>query len=151
MTNWGLGVAKGDVDPPDIVERTFHLGRRVDNLCRYLREHRVIPSHRINQLERAGSAVGALVEEAQGGESRKDFLHKMSVALKEARETFYWLRQLLVSNVMPAARLEALTDEARQIKLILAAIVNSTRENTGEEPEPGEEPTDLDDVTDADQ
>lgn len=130
------------------MERTFHLGRRVDALCRHLREHRIVPGHRISQLERAGSAVGALVEEAQGGESRKDFLHKMSIALKEARETFYWLRQLLAANVMPAARLEPLTDEARQIKLVLAAIVNSTRENMGQGPEPDDEPANLGDVND---
>ena len=121
---------------PDILARTFELGRRVDALCRHLREQRLWPSHKVNQLDRAGSAVGALVEESQGGESKKDFLHKIGIAHKEARETFYWLRQLMAAEVLPPARLESLTDEARQIKLILAAIINSTRKNMSGDEQP---------------
>jgi four helix bundle protein len=79
------------------------------------------------QLERAGTAVGALVEEAQGAESRKDFVHKMSITHKEARESHYWIRQVHGTGVVSPERIEALMDEARQLKLILAAIVNSSR------------------------
>jgi four helix bundle protein len=117
---------------PDIVERTFKLGVRIDALCRFLRSEKLVPVHRISQLERSGSAIGALVEEAQGAESKDDFIHKISIALKEARETFYWLRQLMAAKVLPDERLESLTDEARQAKLILAAIVNTARKNNAE-------------------
>lgn len=122
-------MADRSANPPDILQRTFELGRWVDALCRHLRQGKLIPAHRISQLERSGSAVGALVEEAQGAESRNDFIHKMSIALKEARETFYWLRQLMASGVLPEERLSDLADEARQTKLVLAAIVNSARKS----------------------
>lgn len=50
------------------------------------------------QLRRSGTSIGAIVEEAQAGQSRADFISKMSIASKEARETLYWLRLLRDSN-----------------------------------------------------
>ena len=73
------------------------------------------------------------MEEAQGAESRKDFVHKLSIAQKEARESFYWLRRVLAAKVLPERRLEGLVDEARQIKLVLAAIINSTKRNASDD------------------
>ena len=61
-------------------------------------EHEYVLS---KQLLRSGTSIGANVEEATGGQSRKDFLAKMLIALKEARETRYWLRLLAESR--PAA------------------------------------------------
>jgi four helix bundle protein len=113
----------------DIVDRTFEFGVRVKRLCAYLRANVRAERHLASQLERAGTAVGANVEEAQGAESRKDFIHKMSIAQKEAREANYWLRQLGKSGTLPQSRIADLTDEAHQLKLILAAIINSTRRN----------------------
>ena len=120
-------------DPPDILARTFAFGERVSALCDYLRRSKVYSSDRTRQLDRAASSVGALVEEAQGAESRKDFVHKLSIAQKEARESFYWLRRVLAAKVLPERRLEGLVDEARQIKLVLAAIINSTKRNASDD------------------
>lgn len=104
-----------------------------------------------NQLERAGSSVGALVEEAQGAESKKDFVHKMSVAQKEARESHFWLRQLETSGAVSPERIADLTDEARQLKLILAAIINSTKRGMKEDGKPDPEETDQDKDASADE
>jgi len=123
----------------DIVERTFAFGERVARLCIFLKQGKLASSNRINQLERAADAVGALVEEAQGAESRKDFVHKISVAHKEARESHHWLRKIMRSGAIAPERIEALTDEARQLKLILAAIINSARQNDGKRPSDEEE------------
>lgn len=127
---------------PDIVQRTFVFGERVNRLCRYLLYQLKDEQDLARQLKRSGRAVGALVEEAQGGETRKDFIHKMSIAHKEARESHYWLRQLIKADVMSSKRLIPLTDEAFQIKLILAAIINSTKRG---EDDPGKEDPDRDD------
>ena len=67
------------------------------------------------------------MEEAQSGTSRADFINKVAIALKEARETEYWLRLLQAAQVMPVERLEKLKDESQQLKRILAAIIVSAK------------------------
>jgi four helix bundle protein len=76
-----------------------------------------------------------MVEEAQGAESKRDFVHKLSIAQKEARESHFWLRQLADADVVPQARLADLVDEGRQIKLVLAAIINATKRSMTREDE----------------
>jgi four helix bundle protein len=73
------------------------------------------------QLLRSGTSIGANVEEAQAGESRADFIHKASIACKEARETHYWLRLLESTDPKPSLQLRDLRDEARQLTLILTS------------------------------
>ena len=80
-----------------------------------------------NQLLRAGTSVGANVEEAVGAYSKRDFTHTMNIALKEARETHYWLRLLQSSETVKPARLSAILAETEEIKKILGAIVRTSR------------------------
>jgi TIGR02436 family protein len=79
------------------------------------------------QILRSGTSIGANVEEAQSGESRSDFVHKMSIALKEAREANYWLRLLEASELLPKERLSGILKEPEELKRILAAIIISSR------------------------
>jgi four helix bundle protein len=82
-------------------------------------------------LLKAGTSVGANLEEAQAGQSRADFISKNSIALKEARESNYWLRLILTSyNLEDEIEIEAreLRDEAREISLVVAAIIVSARQ-----------------------
>ncbi len=76
---------------------------------------------------KAGTSVGANVEEAQAGQSRPDFISKNSIALKEARETHYWLRLLIAAKILPENKLAALRDEAEELKRILGSIVVSAK------------------------
>jgi four helix bundle protein len=82
-----------------------------------------------NQLLRAGTSIGANVEEAQAGQSRADFVAKTYIACKEARETHYWLRLLVASSVTTPEHLAELTDEANQLVAILTSIVKKARAN----------------------
>jgi four helix bundle protein len=82
-----------------------------------------------HQLFRSGTSVGANVEEAQGGQSTKDFESKMQIARKEARETHYWLRMVKDSGLIPAARMSKIIDECEQIVKILTAIILSSKQN----------------------
>ncbi len=75
------------------------------------------------QILRAGTAIGANYQEAQAGQSRKDFISKTSIALKEAREALYWLRLIIAAKIVPDDLLTNLADEAEQLTKILGAIV----------------------------
>jgi len=81
------------------------------------------------QLLRSGTSIGANVEEAQAGQSRADFVSKISIASKEARETSYWLRLLRDSKILDEADAKSLLSESDAIIKILTSIVKSTNQN----------------------
>ncbi len=105
-----------------ITERTVAFSLRI---IRLYRELETDGAGRIlgRQLLRCGTSIGANVHEAQAGQSKADFIAKISVAHKEAREAAYWLRLLRESALVSATRLAPLEDEAQQIGRIIAAIV----------------------------
>ncbi|MCG8025662.1 MAG: four helix bundle protein [Candidatus Thiodiazotropha endolucinida] len=74
-------------------EKSFEFAIRVVHLARYL-QHEKKEFVLSKQVLRSGTSIGANIEEARAGESRKDFKSKMSIASKEARETLYWLKLL---------------------------------------------------------
>jgi|ERR1700722_13107247 len=80
------------------------------------------------QLVRSGTSIGANVEEALAAQSRRDFLSKMSIASKEARETRYWLRLMTASNMGNEDYSELLKDVEELVKM-LTAIVKTTGKN----------------------
>jgi len=82
-----------------------------------------------DQLLRSGTSVGANVQEAKAAESRADFVHKFQIALKEARETFYWLSLLQRSELLQGVLLEELVQEASEIAAILAQSVITAKKN----------------------
>ncbi len=75
---------------------------------------------------KSGTSIGANVEEALAGQSRPDFLSKMSIASKEARETLYWLRLLRDSNTLDPEQLVDLIEESESLINILSSIVKTT-------------------------
>lgn len=109
-----------------ILGRSYQFALRIVKMGQHLPESncaRIIGS----QLLRAGTSVGANVEEAVAAFSKPDFTHKMSIALKEARESHYWLRLLRDSDIFRPARISAIIAEAEEIKKILGAIVRTAR------------------------
>lgn len=78
------------------------------------------------QLLRSGTSIGANVEEAQAGQSRADFISKMSIASKEARESSYWLRLLRDSGVIDEIEVNPLLAESEVIINILTSIVKTS-------------------------
>lgn len=79
------------------------------------------------QLLRAATAVGANLEEATAAQSRPDFISKCNIALKEARETLYWLRVVQVALSIRSESLRELDCEADQIVAILTTIVKRSK------------------------
>jgi four helix bundle protein len=111
---------------PVITERTVAFSLRIIQLYRQLQKDgagRILG----RQLLRCATSIGANVHEAQAGQSKADFVAKMSVAHKEAEETAYWLRLVSESGLVPAKRLAPLQDETQQIARVIAAILLSAR------------------------
>jgi len=115
-------------DVQDIRERTFEFANRIVKLCRALDDSPGVSRTLAKQLLRSGTSVGANVEEGQASQSKADFVSKYSIACKEARETHYWLRLIVASEVIPEGRLSELIDEANQLIAILTTIVKKTKE-----------------------
>ncbi len=119
---------KQEKSSADIVQRTSDYALRIIKLYRYIQKDdvgRVIGK----QLLRSGTSVGANVHEAQGAQSRADFIAKISIAHKEILETAYWLHLLTEANIVPSDRMADLQNETQQIRKILASILLTTKQN----------------------
>nr|WP_226986800.1 four helix bundle protein [Chlorobaculum tepidum] len=90
---------KAEINGNGVKELSFGFALRVVKLCRFLeKEKKEYVLSR--QLLKSGTAIGALIREAQQAESRADFIHKLSIALKEAHETEYWIDLLYQSQLI---------------------------------------------------
>src|SRR5689334_16181522 len=94
----------------DICDRTFAFAVQITKLCRRLNKHPDVDQILTRQLSRSGTSIGANVEEVQAGQSEQDFIHKYAIALKEARETRYWLRLLVASECISADSVKEITN-----------------------------------------
>jgi four helix bundle protein len=91
-------------------------------------------NHIANQIVRSGTAPGAHYEEGRAAESRKDFVHKLGLSLKETRETRYWLRLIVKSQLLPDGRMSELLDEASQLCRILGQSIVTAKDNDPRKP-----------------
>ncbi|MDB9453012.1 four helix bundle protein [Dolichospermum circinale] len=111
-----------------INERTFEFAVRITKLCSYLDKQPGTPRLLAAQLFRSGTSIGANMEESRSAESDKDFVSKQSIALKEARETKYWLRLLVKSEIVPNEKVADLVDGCEQLMRIIAKSIVTTKE-----------------------
>ncbi len=107
----------------EIQERTFRFACRVVRLYTTSISQRNAVRPLLGQLLSAGTSVGANLEEAEAGQSKADFIAKCRVALKEARESLYWLRLLAATEIVKPSRIAPLTQEANEIVAILTTIL----------------------------
>ncbi|MEX0586111.1 MAG: four helix bundle protein [Pirellulales bacterium] len=121
-----LGGAPAD-KPFDICQRTFAFGVQIVKFCVQLNRTPGVNWAVANQLVRAGTSIGANVEEAQAGQSRADFASKYGIALKESRETNYWLRLLIASGLTSMNDTQPLVNESHELVSILTAIVKKVK------------------------
>ena len=110
----------------DLDERLLVYGATIIKLVESLPS--AIAGRRIgDQLLRSGTSVGANFEEAQGAESKNDFAHKLQIALKELRESNYWLRLLAKTGMLPQESLTVVIDESAQLKAILSKSIATVK------------------------
>ena len=119
-----------DRSPTDIQQRTFEFAKRIVNLVDRL--PRTLAATEIGrQMLRSGTSVGANVQEADAAESRNDFIHKLGIALKETRETRYWLALVDATILCNDSEVQALIQESTELAKILFTIIANTRKRTG--------------------
>ncbi|MDD9864016.1 MAG: four helix bundle protein [Gammaproteobacteria bacterium] len=110
-----------------IQEKSYAFALRIVNLYRYLCDEKkefVLSK----QLVRSGTSIGANVEEAIGGQSYKDFLSKVSIAYKEARETHYWLRLLRDSGILEVQRANSIIADCDELLKLSGSIIRTTKQ-----------------------
>ena len=113
-----------------VAGKSYRFAIRIVNLYKWLCENRkefVLSK----QLLRSGTAIGALLREAEHGQSKLDFLNKVNIALKEANETSYWLQLLKDTNYISETEFESVNADAIELVKMLASIVKTTRQNIG--------------------
>jgi four helix bundle protein len=112
-----------------VLQKSYAFAVRIVKLSQYLVKEK--QAYQLaDQIRRSGTSIGANVEEAVGGLSRKDFVAKCGISYKEARETHYWLRLLRATDYLEAKQAESLLEDCEEISKILTAIIRSSRENT---------------------
>lgn len=82
------------------------------------------------QLLRCGTSVGANVEEAVGGQSKKDFINKFSIAYKEARECHYWVRLIRDSGYVEGNLAKSLLDDCDELIRLTGKIISSSKKSS---------------------
>jgi four helix bundle protein len=114
-----------------IQDRSFLFAVRIVKLCQFIEKQGRVSRTLANQLLRSGTSISANMEEAQAGQSKADFIAKMSIARKEARETHYWLRLLRESELLTSSKPSEILQESDAIDRILTSIVK-TSQNGGD-------------------
>ncbi len=109
-----------------ILTRTFNFAKDITKLYIELKKDKIYEL--ASQLFKSGTSIGANVEEAQAAQSKKDFISKMSIAAKEARETKYWLRLLNETNIS-GIDVQMLLKEIDEIINIISKIVKTSGAN----------------------
>ena len=108
-----------------IAKKTEDFAVRIVKLWKYLTKSKEYEMS--TQIKRSGTSIGANVFEGLFAQSKKDFISKMSIALKECAETQYWLRLLHRTEYLTDAEFSSLNDDAEEIGKILSSIINSAK------------------------
>jgi len=109
-----------------IKDKSFAFAVRVVNTYKFLStEHKEYVMSK--QLLRSGTAVGALYREAEQGESKADFVHKLGIAQKECNETMYWLELLHATKYLETSMFDSLFSDAQELIKLLTAIIKSSK------------------------
>lgn len=111
-----------------IKNKSFAFALRIVKLYQFLCEHKkefVLSK----QLLRSGTAVGALIREAEQAESKPDFIHKMAIALKEANETDYWIELLFQSKYIEETAYNSIKLDLSEVLKLLISIIKTTKQN----------------------
>ncbi len=110
-------------------DKSYKFALRIVKLNRFLNEERkefVLSK----QILRCGTSIGANIVEGKRGESRLDFIHKLSISLKEAFETEYWLNLLRDSEYISAEQAQSLISECNEVQKMLISSIKTAKKNS---------------------
>jgi len=111
-----------------IKDKSFDFALRIINLYKYLSEEKkeyVLSK----QLLRSGTSVGANIRESEHAESKNDFIHKLSISLKEANESHYWIELLYKSDYIKEKEYISISNDINEILKILISIIKTSKKN----------------------
>lgn len=110
-----------------VQNKSFYFALRIIKLSRYLRQENreYILS---KQILRSGTAIGALIREAEHAQSKADFINKMSIALKEANETDYWIELLFQSEEISEQSYSSIKQDISELLKLLVSIIKTTKQ-----------------------
>lgn len=109
-----------------VKDKSFAFAVRIVNLYKFLTETKkefVLSK----QLLRSGTSIGALTREAEHAESKADFIHKLSIALKEANETDYWIELLFKTNFLSENEYDTIKGDVLELIKLLVSITKSSK------------------------
>ena len=111
-----------------IIDKSYRFALRIVKLSQYLnsRKNEFTLS---KQILRSGTSIGVNIEEAIGGFSKKDFIAKLHIAYKEAKETHYWIRLLRDAGYLKDTEAESLLSDCEELLKIIVSILKSSKEN----------------------
>ena len=128
IENWELGIENWELRIMGniIQDKSRAFAIEIINCYKYLVEekHEYVLS---KQLLRSGTSIGANTRESKNAQSKNDFLNKLSIALKEADETDYWLDLLHATNYIDDMKFETLANDCNEIIAILTSIIKTMR------------------------
>ena len=111
----------------NIERKSFLFSVRIVKLCRYLQEDK--KEYLLSkQLMRAGTSIGANVAEAEQAQSRADFIAKLSISLKEAAETNYWIRLLYATDYLMESEYLSIIADCKELEKLLTSIIKTSRD-----------------------
>ena len=108
--------------------KSFDFALRIIKLSQFLQQEQnefVLSK----QILRSGTAIGALVREAEHAESKADFIHKLAIALKEANETDYWLDLLHQSELIQSNHYQSIKPDITELLKLLVSIIKTSKAN----------------------
>ncbi len=109
-------------------EKSFVFAVRIINLYKYLKnnhEEYILSK----QIIRSGTTIGALIRESENAESKRDFIHKLSISLKETDETQYWLQLLFETEFITKKMFDSINNDVEELIKLLVASIKTTKEN----------------------
>jgi len=122
------------MESKEIAERAFRFAIRIVKVYERMINLGGAARALAPQILRCGTSIGANLEEATAGQTKPDFITKVSISRKEARESVYWFRLFAAAGVLPASEIEWELSEAKQLVAILGAIVFNARSNPNRGP-----------------
>ena len=112
-----------------IVDKSERFADRITKMYKYLSEKRSGDKDMLKQIVRSGTSIGANVSEGQYAQTKADFLTKMSIALKEANETRFWLKRLYAFGSLSEKEFISIIKDSEEIISILTVITKTTKGN----------------------
>lgn len=111
-----------------IKNKSYKFALRIIKMFQYLQKEKneyVLSK----QILRSGTAIGALIEEGDQAESKADFIHKLSIANKEANETHYWIRLLIDSQIIDENAGKSILTDCEELLKLLTSIIKTAKNN----------------------